>query len=97
MSRVLMVSLSAEGRNNWFMEWLSINDQAVSQHEQAHMVTTLRNGDEYRWVVLSPAVLSLEVDTIHFDDRRAGRMSPEQEELFAQLRYRVRIKTPPAN
>jgi hypothetical protein len=87
-----MVSASAEGRRHWFNEWSCLNRANIAGHNQTHMVTIMRNGDTYLWKVLDPSFLSLEVDAIHFDDRCAGRLTPEQEGLYAQLKYRVRPK-----
>lgn len=98
MSVTLMVSARAEGRRSWFNEWSDMNQSNIAAHHQAHMVTTMRNGDKYIWKVLDPSILSMAVDAIHFDDRCAGRLTPEQEGLYAQLKYRVHpSKNPPAD
>ena len=95
MSVTLMVSARAEGRARWFIEWSNMNHANIAEHSRTHMVTTMRNGDVYLWKVLDESFLSLEVDAIHFDTRGAWRITPEQEGLYAQLKYRVRpCKTP---
>ena len=96
MSATLMMSVRAEGRRHWFNEWSEMNQANIAVHKQSHMVTTMRNGDVYLWKVLDESFLSLEVDAIHFDDRCAGRLTPEQEVLYAQLKYRVRPSKNPA-
>lgn len=92
MSVTLMVSACAQGRTLWFREWLEMNSANVERHSQRHMVTTMRNGDTYIWRLLDPSFLGLKVEAIHFDDRCAGRLTQEQEGLYAQLKCRVRPK-----
>ena len=96
MSVTLMMSARNEGRRYWFNEWSEMNQANIAEHKQAYMVTTMRNGDVYLWKVLDESFLGLEVDAIHFDDRCAGRLTPEQEGLYAQLKYRVRPSKTPA-
>ena len=96
MSVTLMVSTRAEGRTHWFIEWSNMNQANIAEHNRTHMVTTMRNGDVYLWKVLDASFLSLEVDAIHFDTRGAWRLTPEQEGLYAQLKYRVRPSKTPA-
>jgi hypothetical protein len=92
MSNILMISTTHRGRMHWFQQWSALNQQGIAQHQQARMTTTMKSGDVYYWKVLDPSFLGLEVDAIHFDDRCDGRMTPEQEGLYAQLKYRVRPK-----
>lgn len=96
MSVTLMMSARADGRRHWFNEWAEMNQANIAEHHHARMFTTMRNGDVYLWKVLDESFLSLEVDAIHFDDRGAGRLTPEQEGLYAQLKYRVRPSKTPA-
>lgn len=89
MRTVLMLSASHQGQKAWFDEWSKINQRAIHTHQVKNMKTTLRNGDVYVWNVLSPAVLSMRVDTIHFDDRAGGRLSEEQEKLLSILPSKI--------
>ena len=92
MSDYLMVSANAHGEALWFDEWLNMNRGGVHTVRKSTRTVTMHTGDVFRFVLLSPTILSMEVDAVFFDDRAAGRLTPEQEELLRVLPTRVRPK-----
>lgn len=92
MGDYLMVSATARGEALWFDEWLDMNRGGVHTVRKSTRTVTMHTGDVFRFVLLSPTILSMEVDAVFFDDRAAGRLTPEQEEWLRILPTRVRPK-----
>jgi len=93
MSDYLMVSANARGEALWFDEWLNMNRGGVHTARMSTRTVTMYTGDVFRFVVLSPAILSMEVDAVFFNDRAFGRLTPEQEDWLRVLPTRVRPKS----
>lgn len=92
MGDYLMVSAEARGEASWFAEWVDMNRGGIHTARKSSRTVTMYTGDVFRFVVLSPAILSMEVDAVFFNDRMVRRLTQEQEELLRVLPTRVRPK-----
>lgn len=92
MGDYLMVSAEARGEASWFAEWVDMNRGGIHTARKSARTVTMYTGDVFRFVVLSPAILSMEVDAVFFNDRMVRRLTQEQEELLRVLPTRVRPK-----